>query len=103
MTRRAITPGLTDADVLGGAALKYPRRRGFKPWRPRAKNQAFLGQIQAVLDEYRDYWPPPDLLNRILRSAIVARTDRRVLKRVLEREREERREVLARIGETEEE
>ena len=51
------TQGPTDAELLGGAVLRYTRRRGFAPWEPRDKKRAVLEQVLAVLEEYRAYQP----------------------------------------------
>jgi hypothetical protein len=53
----APAPGPTDAELLGGAELRYTRRRGFAPWAPQPKKEAVLNQVLAVLDEYRAYQP----------------------------------------------
>ncbi len=44
-------------DILGGAARRATRVRGFAPWRPQRDTLALLGQVHAILDEYRDYLP----------------------------------------------
>jgi hypothetical protein len=44
-------------ELLGGAARKKTRARGFTPWEPRAKTLVLLEQVQAVLTEYEEYLP----------------------------------------------
>jgi hypothetical protein len=45
------------AELLGGAARKRTRVRGFAPWTPRGITQELLDQVRAVLGEYEDYLP----------------------------------------------
>jgi hypothetical protein len=46
------------SDVLGGARPKHQRPRGFiTDWNPRSKKRELLAQVQAVIEEYRDYHP----------------------------------------------
>jgi hypothetical protein len=44
-------------DLLGGAERTSTRPRGFVEWNPRAATRQLLDQVQAVLDEYRNYLP----------------------------------------------
>ena len=44
-------------ELLGGAARRATRVRGFAPWSPQRATLALLDQVQAVLVEYRDYLP----------------------------------------------
>ncbi len=47
----------TTIDLLGGAERKRTRPRGFAPWSPQAATLTLLGQVRAVLAEYRDHLP----------------------------------------------
>jgi hypothetical protein len=44
-------------ELLGGAKRKRTRKRGFVSWRPQAKSQVLLDQVQQVLAEYADHLP----------------------------------------------
>jgi hypothetical protein len=96
-------------ELLGGAARGKTRPRGFVPWSPQARTLALIARVQAVLGEYEDHLPLTlrQIFYRlvgahgyetILHDAIEARIDRRAFARVLRREREVRRELMARLS-----
>jgi hypothetical protein len=44
--------------LLGGAERASTKPRGFiEAWRPQPKTEALLGQVKAILEEYRDHLP----------------------------------------------
>jgi hypothetical protein len=45
------------AKLLGGAARRHTRKRGFVPWEPKEGTKAILAQINEVLEEYAAYLP----------------------------------------------
>jgi hypothetical protein len=61
-----VTEQTTDND----SGYKRTRVRGLAPWRPRAKTQLVLTQIQEILEEYRAQWP---ITNRQICYRLVGR------------------------------
>jgi hypothetical protein len=52
-----MTGGADALDLLGGAARRATRVRGFAPWRPQHDTLRLLHQVLAILDEYLAYLP----------------------------------------------
>src|SRR5262249_14014076 len=82
-TRLAVTPQQIAAYGLPTAPAKETHRRAFA-------GQTFQAEALA-----------PDVLARILRTAIEERINRRAFERVLAKERKVRRELIARLSEGE--